>query len=413
MSQRPLATYALLAVVCCASSTASAQIVVGDDPFEGSSRYESIYGPPVDVSLWDLAQNPESYDERVVRTKGRIDIDFGTGRSGERSYVLREAAGSAAVIAAPVQELRAWMETEVNRLLGQPVNVTGLFRASRGEAGGVGRVAGSLTFWSLLGPPEKGQKLEAPKEIVSLEALVANPGRHDGRRVRVIGQFRGGNLYGDLPARSKLVSGDWVLKDDVFAIWITGRKPKGSGFDLDADLKRDTGKWLDVSGRVSTRAGITYIQADNVALTTAPSASAGAAAPPPPPERPKQPPVIVFSLPLDGELDISDSERFTVQFSKDMDEDSFRGRVLLRYAGPVRPGDRPFDAARLSYDGGRRALTVDPGDRLRPGRVIELILLEGIADLEGLTLTARPGRVFQGAVDVLRWSSARNLAGGS
>lgn len=385
---------------------------MGDDAFGGSSRYESLYGPAVDVSLWDLAQNPESYDERVVRTKGRFDVDFGSGRSGERAYVLREAAGSAAVIAVPVRELRAAMDTEINRLLGQPVNVTGLFRTSRGQTTEVGRVAGTLSFWSLLGPPEKGQKVEPPKEVVSLEALVANPGRHDGQRVRIVGQFRGGNLYGDLPARSKLASGDWVLKDEVFAVWVTGRKPRGSGFDLDAGLKRDTGKWLDVSGRVSTRAGVTYIQADTVALTTAPSASAGAAAPPPPPERPKQPPVVVFSLPLDGETDVTDSERFTVQFSKDMNEESFRGRVLLRYAGPVRPGDRPFDAARLSYDGGRRALTVDPGDRLRPGRVIELILLDGIADIEGLTLTARPGRVFQGAVDVLRWSSARSLAGG-
>jgi len=77
--------------------------------------------------------------------------------------------------------------------------------------------------------------------------------------------------------------------------------------------------------------------------------------------------------------------------------------VMLRYVGPVLPGDREFDGVKLSYDQGRRALTVDPGDVLRPGRQIELMLLPGISDLDGLTLVARPGKQFDGAADVLRF----------
>ena len=79
------------------------------------------------------------------------------------------------------------------------------------------------------------------------------------------------------------------------------------------------------------------------------------------------PPVVVFALPLDGDSEVPRDSRFVVQFSKDMDEATFAGHVLLRYAGPVLPGDRAFDGVRLNYDEGRRALTVEPGDVLRPG----------------------------------------------
>jgi hypothetical protein len=195
-----------------------------------------------------------------------------------------------------------------------------------------------------------------------------------------------------------------VIKDDVYAVWVTGRKPKGSGWELDAGLKRDTGKWIEVIGVPETMGGITYLKAERVGLTTAPTATAEAQAAPPPPERPKVPPVVVFTLPLDGEREVPSDSRFVVQFSKDMDESSFEGHVLVRYAGPRLPGDREFDGVRLSYDGGRRALTVDPGDVLRTGRHLEVVLLPGIVDVDGLTLEPRPGTPpLQGVVDVVSY----------
>ena len=56
---------------------------------------------------------------------------------------------------------------------------------------------------------------------------------------------------------------------------------------------------------------------------------------------------MVFALPLDGDAEVPRDSRFVVQFSKDMDEATFAGHVLLRYAGPVLPGDRAFDGARF------------------------------------------------------------------
>jgi hypothetical protein len=143
-----------------------------------------------------------------------------------------------------------------------------------------------------------------------------------------------------------------------------------------------------------------------VALASAPSAAAKVEAPPPPPEKPKVPPVVVFALPLDGEQEVATDSRFIVQFSKDMDESTFSGRVMLRYQGPVLPGDRAFDGVVLSYDPGRRALMVDPRDVLNPGRAVELLLLPGITDTDGMALTpraARPEDSAAVAVDVFTY----------
>ena len=361
----------------------------------GYNRYEQQYGDPVDVGLEDLIQAPEPYLGRAVRTRGKLEL---ATRSQGRQYALSSTFGREAWIY-PVPDVEFEFEQGAPTWLGKEVEVTGVV----GRSGSVstGEVI-TITFWSFLGPPEE---VKGPIKAtdLTLEALVGTPGKHDGKTVRVVGKFRGRNLYGDLPSRSQKARSDWVIKDDLFAAWITGKKPKGSGWELDPSLKRDTGKWILVVGRPETMAGVTYLRAIQVELTTAPTPTAEAQPPSPPPEKPKLPPVVVFALPLDGERDVSPDTKFQVQFSKDMDEKSFFGNVVLRYAGARQPGDRAFDAVSLSYDGGRRALTVDPGDLLRAGRVVELILLPGIVDTDGLALEPRPGKVASQAVDVLRY----------
>ncbi len=177
-----------------------------------------------------------------------------------------------------------------------------------------------------------------------------------------------------------------MIKDDLYAVWVSGRKPKGDGWALDAKLKRDTGKWLDVVGRPTTIGGVTYLQALQVSLGSAPKPTADAAPPPPPPEKPKLPPVVVFSLPLDGDREVPPTGRFAVQFSKDMNEESFKDHVLLRYAGRVQPGDRDFSGA----------------------KVLELLLLPGIVDVDGLPLETRPGKMVGQAAEVLRYQVSLN-----
>jgi hypothetical protein len=123
--------------------------------------------------------------------------------------------------------------------------------------------------------------------------------------------------------------------------------------------------------------------------------------------------VVAFSLPLDGEREVPPDSVFLVQFSRDMDEPSLKDRVLFRYAGRPQPGDNALDAVKISYDGGLRTLRVDPGDLLRPGRVVELVLLPGIVDIDATPLETRPGIRAGSSADVLRFQVvAAGLAGG-
>jgi hypothetical protein len=396
-------------LVLFAGTSAAAQEMVATGEV---SRYESQFGQPVDVTLNDLVTNPPSYDRRAVKTRGTLDM----GAALRRSYTLRDNFGDTINLVA-MPEVEDTFEAEARTWIGREVDITGVFMRNNSSAsnttpGGRETDAYVIRFWKYLGPPEreiKGAVIKADE--VTLEGLVTKAGKLDGKTVRVVGKFRGRNLFGDLPARSERDSSDWVIKDDVFAVWVTGKRPRGSGWELDLGLKRDTNKWIEVVGRPETVGNVTYIRARSVVLGSPPHATADAAPPAPPPPRPKLPPVVVFSLPLDGERDVPATGVFKVQFSKDMDEESFRGHVVFRYAGPRLPGDREFVGLRMSYDGGRRALVVDPGDVLRPGRVVELRLLDGIIDMDGLPLIPRPGReATANTAEMLRFETAVSTA---
>jgi hypothetical protein len=368
------------------------------------NMYEQMYGEPIDVSLEDLVNGSAAYEGRPVRTRGAMypatDSLSMTPGSGGRQFVLRERGFSVKLLPRP--EIAADFDFNAMTNIGRVMEVTGLFRSITDAT--LTDARGELEFWRIIPVPERRERKEG--RSLSLEALVGRPGRWDGQLVRVVGQFRGRNLFADLPPKSQRTPADWVIKEDDSAVWVQGKDPKGRGFSLDAGMKRDSGKWLEVTARPQTRDGVVYLEARSVRLTTAP---------PPKPtvekdaklvESPRIPPQIVFTLPLDGE-EVGSNVRFALQFSKDMDESTFKGRVALRYRGPLLPGDRAFDQLRLTYDGGRRALKIDPADILRAGREIELVLLPGIKDVDGLELTARDGRtVASGPIDVLRYAIA-------
>src|SRR5262245_21064987 len=390
---------ALRLALVLAAATAAAQ----------TNQYEMQFGEPVEVALSDLLNNPESYLDRAVRTHGQLEM----GLDLKQSYRLRDTFGGFLLIQ-PINDISYMFEQEARKGFGKEFEITGVFRqrnlANTTDPSADRTTPYAILFWAYIGPPDKEADKAAEKSATNLrlEDIVTHPGKYEGKMVRVTGLFRGENLYGDLPSRSQRKGADWVIKDDLFAVWVTGRKPKGDGFSLDASLKRDTGKWMEVVGRVASVGQVVYIQASTVSLGSPPKDAvvAQASPTPPPPERPKVPPVVVFALPLDGDREVPRAIRFQVQFNKDMNEDSFKDRVVLRYAGRPQPGDREFTAVRLMYDGGHRALVVDPGDVLRPGRVVELLLLPGIVDMDGMLLEPRDARPVGSAVDVLRYQVA-------
>jgi hypothetical protein len=108
--------------------------------------------------------------------------------------------------------------------------------------------------------------------------------------------------------------------------------------------------------------------------------------------------VVVFARPVEGDQAIPADSRFVVQFSAYMDEDSFDGRVRLRYAdGMELPG------ITWRYEDDRRALIINPGEPLQPGKQLELLLLPGIRDFSGAPLVPRSGDTVDGAVERLRY----------
>ena len=346
-----------------------------------------------------------AYTGRAVRTRGYLELDSAmTGTTTGRSYRLRDSY-SYAIPVVPVPELAQDFESESATYLGREMEIIGLFEETSADVTTpMTQAKGVISFWKFIIVPDRNEERLSKARKVSIDELAARPARFDGRTIRVVGQFRGANLFADLPAKTQRKRGDWVLQDGEHAIWVTGRKPKGDGWQLDPTLKRDTGKWIEVTGKIEAKNDVAYMHAERLLLTTAPPAPLVKAEPTEaPPERPKRPPVVVFALPLDGDVEVPGDSRFVVQFSKDMDEASFKGHVELRYRSAPRAGVRPLDAVSFAYEPGRRALTVDPGDRLGRGTDLELRLLPGIKDIEGLELTPRQGDAAGGVVDVLRY----------
>jgi hypothetical protein len=92
----------------------------------------------------------------------------------------------------------------------------------------------------------------------------------DGKPVRALGQFRGANLCKDLPEASRHDPADWVLHTAEGPVWVTGRRPAGNGFQLDAAYRGDTTRWLEVSGKVLILDNVRYLKASKVALIPRP-----------------------------------------------------------------------------------------------------------------------------------------------
>jgi hypothetical protein len=244
----------------------------------GFSEYNT-YGEPRPVDLASFAGDAGTYQRANVRTKGRVDILL-----PNQYYILSD--GIDRVLLIPVRD----MPSDIQTLVGFPVEVTGIVRQIR-EKQYVRGVDLDLIEDPAL-PPMPAPRMDWPR--VSLTAIgifdisplarrggapaltrdiAADPARYAGKKVTVVGQFRGRNLFDDLPAHSQREAADWVLKDGDSAMWVTGKKPQGKGWSLDPGYKGDASKWLEVIGQAEVVKGIVYLRASQVALTSRPKAA--------------------------------------------------------------------------------------------------------------------------------------------
>jgi hypothetical protein len=358
---------------------------LGRPPTPSVELYEALNGRPVEVTIAELLEDLGLFAGRAVRVRGTAEpLPQGRG--------LKLVDEGAELRVVPQPELEAVVQSQLREWRGQEVEVAGVVkRATPATGGGAGP---EVAFWEYLGP-ERVQAASADALPVKIGDLFAQPAEFSGRTVRVVGRFRGRNLEHDLPEPGPRSA--WVLKSGPHAIWVTGHKPSGPGFSLRPDRQGDTGKWLEVTGRVETSKGVTTLRASAVALT-APVASVmrGRRL------RTAEKPEVVFTLPVAGDEPVPRDAVFLVQFSTYMDEESFAERVRLRYGDVPAPQSELRDV-HWRYDEARRTLVVDPGGPLRPGATVELLLLPGIEDAWGTPLPSDPGAPADSFLTLLRW----------
>ena len=222
-----------------------------------------------------------------------------------------------------------------------------------------------------------------PPAAPSIRNIVLFPSRYLDQKVTVVGQFGGRNLLGDLPDAPGQSRWDFVVRSADAAIWVTNLRPRGKDFELALDARLDTGRWVEVSGTLQQGRGLQWLNADGgaIKITTAPKdtpdqpAIRVAAAPPP---------EVVFSAPTADETDVAPTTSVRIQFSRDMDASTFRGRIRVAYAST------PSDAASLpvttSYLPGTRVLEVKLPQPLDRFAAVVVQLQEGIVGTDKLPL---------------------------
>jgi hypothetical protein len=220
---------------------------------------------------------------------------------------------------------------------------------------------------------EQAEPLSAP----SVRNVALDPNRYVDQEVTVVGRFRGRNLYGDLPDAPGKSRWDFVLQSADSSVWVTGRRPRGDGFDLNIDNRVDTGRWLEVAGVVKLERGLVRLEATAIRPSQPPAQSAPEALVKVPVHVP--PPEVIFSAPTADETDVEPTASIRIQFSRDVKAESIKGHVTAGYVG----SNQPFPAFTATYDGGRRVLEIKFATPLEPFSTVRIALTDGIVGGDG------------------------------
>jgi hypothetical protein len=359
------ALIALVAVVCSIGATAVAQRA-------------AVTRRATTVPL--LVGYPGFYHAQPLRVAGHLVINGDTAQlfTNEKSIILLLPSSVASNAA---EHTKA-----------EAVEVTGtFFDVGRTEAGDGRLSAYDLRALSqrVLGKnwPSFGElpilvvdAVTTPDEgAASVRAIALSPDRFADATVTLIGRFRGRNLFGDLPAAPGKSQWDFVIQSADAALWVTGQRPRGKDFDLRLDSRVDTGRWLEVSGTVRTDGVRAWVESTSVRLSTAPE------------ERPAEvvevpaapPPRVIFSAPVEGEVDVELTTSIRIQFSRDMNPATFKGRVTLSYLEPTGGATMESLVNDQTYDEARRMLEIRLKARPQALRTLRLTLGAGITARDG------------------------------
>lgn len=225
-------------------------------------------------------------------------------------------------------------------------------------------------------------RLPAGAPDPTVRAIALAPGRYDGRDVKVVGRFRGRNLYGDLPQALGKTKWDFVLQSADGAVWVTGMRPKGKGFDLDPGARVDTGRWLEVRGVVSMIGSTPYITSTAMQLAAAPAETAVEVAVPVLPRLPV--PEVIFSAPVDDDREVDRAAPVRMQFSRDVDPQTLTGRVQVSYVSAPDTAAAPAAPKfTVTYNDAAHAVAIRFAQPLERFQQVKVELLEGVLSLDG------------------------------
>jgi hypothetical protein len=226
-----------------------------------------------------------------------------------------------------------------------------------------------------------------PATAPTLRALALEPWRFEGQKVTLVGQFRGRNLFGDLPEAPAQNRFQFVLRSADAAVWVMGVASKGRNFNFDPAKRIDTGRWVKVQGTVHTSKGLTWLEGTSIELATPPAETTEVAIdlPPPPPVE------IIFTAPAEGEADVRSTERIRLQLSRDLDPATLKDRIRITYSpadskerGEAQP---PSIAFTTNYTKENRALEIRPTEPFERFRLVRMEILEGVKGTDGGAMT--------------------------
>ena len=219
------------------------------------------------------------------------------------------------------------------------------------------------------------------RTALSLRSLALEPWRFYGQVVTLIGQFRGRNLFGDQPGAPKVSPYDFVLKSGDAAVWVTGLRPRGKGFDLNVDARVDSRYWLEVTGTARLVDGLVRIEATKLVESKEPVLLTEREAPPPPP--PSPPVEVIFSDPGIDEGGVAPATKVRVQFSRNIDQASLADQITVAYVGAT---DLAMPAWKTAYDPASHALEIAFAKPLDPDMTVRVELLQGIRGFDRIAL---------------------------
>ena len=236
-----------------------------------------------------------------------------------------------------------------------------------------------LLLSSTVPPPAAANVTAPPLRTVAME-----PARFEGQNVTIVGQFRGRNLFGDLPEAPAQNRYQFVLRSSDAALWVMGVQPRGKGFNFDPGKRIDSGRWVKVQGTVKAAKGLTWLEGTTIELAAEPQETATEVEINVPPPAPVE---ILFTAPAEGEADVRLTERIRIQLSRDLNPETLKDRVRITYSstdsrerGEAQP---PSLAFTTNYTRENRALEIRPTEPLERFRVVTLEILPGVKGTDG------------------------------